>query len=252
MDDLTPKLVITLDGVRHREVELTGDSFTVGRGSSSFTPDLALDDEGSWISRRHCVFTQAWGSWWIEDCGSRNGTFIRNGDSLRRLGEKTQLSSDDVVCITADADDSGPTSTWEMRLMDPSATRTLDASPTRAHAPPVERACVRWEPDVMRLEVLGAGEPRVVELRKQGYDLIAYMAARNAANDGSPVVCTVDELLEAVWGDPDGWDKYRPPTADNLRDLVLSVRRAIEPDSAAPTILENQRGVGYRLHTAPA
>lgn len=103
----------------------------------------------------------------------------------------------------------------------------------------------------MQVEVLGDGKPRIVELRKQGYDLIAHMAARNAENDGDPVVCLTDDLLEAVWGDRDGWDRYRPPTADNLRDLVLSVRKAIEPDASPPAILENQRGVGYKLRTAP-
>ncbi len=251
MQDLKPMLEVSRDGTTPRKIVLTGDAFTVGRGSATFTPDLVLEDPSSWISRRHCIFTQAWGSWWIEDCGSRNGTFVRNGSDLRRLTEKTQLSSGDIVCITADADESGPTSTWELRLVDPSATQTIGGSLTRAHVPPVTEPCVRWDSDAMRVEVFGDGEPRVVELRKQGYDLIAYMAARNAEGSGEPVVCTIDELLEAVWGDPDEWDKYRPPTADNLRDLVLSVRKAIEPDASPPAILENQRGVGYKLHTAP-
>ena len=76
------------------------------------------------------------------------------------------------------------------------------------------------------------------------------MAGRNSGS-GDPVVCTTDELLEAVWGDREDWDRYRPPTPDNLRDLVLSVRKPIEPDASPPAILENQRGVGYKLHTAP-
>jgi len=42
-----------------------------------------------------------------------------------------------------------------------------------------------------------------------------------------------------------------PPTPDNVGDLVLSVRKAIEPDASTLAILENQRGVGYKLHTAP-
>ena len=252
MEEPIPKLDIRLDGNPDRVVELTDESFTVGRNSSSYTPDIGLDDPESWISRRHCIFTQEWGSWWVEDCDSRNGTFIRNGENLTRVSEKTQLSRGDVVCITADADESGPTSSWEMRVIDPSATQTIDGSLTAAHVPPVDRPCVRWDADAMRVEVLGDGEPRVVELRKQGYDLIGHMSDRNADNGGDPVVCTVEELLEAVWGDSEEWDKYRPPTPDNLRDLVLSVRKAIEPDASPPAILENQRGVGYKLHTAPS
>lgn len=251
MDQLRPKLEIRLDGGDPREVALAAETVTVGRGSSNFTPDLVLEDPSSWISRRHCIFTQAWGSWWIEDCGSRNGTFIRNGADLKRLTEKTQLSSGDIVCITADADENGPTSAWEIRLVDPSATRTIDGSLTGGHPPAVREPCVHWDADAMQVEVRGDGEPRLVELRKQGYDLIAHMAGRNSESGGDPVVCTIDELLEAVWGDREEWDRYRPPTPDNLRDLVLSVRKAIEPDVSPPAILENQRGVGYKLHTAP-
>ena len=248
----TLKLEVCLDGEPQQEVLLTDETLTVGRGSSTFTPDVVLADPASWISRRHCLFSQEWGSWWVEDSGSRNGTFIRNGDDLTRLTERTQLSGGDVVCITADADQNGPTSTWELRLIDPSATQTLQASMTATHVPAVEGPCVRWDADAMRLEVLGDGPPRQVELRKQGYELIAHMVARNDENDSDPVVCSVDELLEAVWGERASWDKYRPPTPDNLRDLVMAVRKAIEPDASPPAILENQRGVGYKLHTAPA
>jgi len=65
----------------------------------------------------------------------------------------------------------------------------------------------------MPVDVLGDGDSRIVEVRKQGYDLIAYMAARNADGSGGPVVSTTDELLEAVWGERHAWDKYRPPYA---------------------------------------
>ena len=119
--DLRPRLDVRLDGAGVDVVSLETDSFTVGRSSSGFVPDLVLDDPHSWISRRHCVFTQEWGSWWVEDCGSRNGTFLRRQGTLTRLTEKTQLSSGDVVCISADADESGPTSTWELHLVDPSS-----------------------------------------------------------------------------------------------------------------------------------
>ena len=60
-----------------------------------------------------------------------------------------------------------------------------------------------------------------------------------------------DEILEGVWGDPDGWDRYHPPTADNVRDLVADFRRRAEPNPRRPVLLENIRGVGYRLHTGP-
>ncbi len=252
MDEANTILEVCRDGKLDSEVVLEGETFSIGRGSSTFDPDLSLDDPHSWISRRHCVISQALGTWWIEDCGSRNGTFIRNGDSLTRLKNKTQLSGSDVICITADADETGPTSTWELRVIDPSATVTLDVSLTSNLAPVADEPAVRWDAEAMTLTILGRGCERTVELRKQGQDLVAHMASRNADHEGDPVVCSVEELLVAVWGEPDSWDKYHPPTPENLRDLILAVRKAIEPNSGSPQILQNQRGVGYKLRTVPA
>ena len=77
------------------------------------------------------------------------------------------------------------------------------------------------------------------------------MASANASNGGGAVVCSVDDLMEGIWGPQAEWDRYRPPTPDNLRGLVSAVRKEIEPDVRKPQILENLRGVGYRLHTSP-
>ncbi len=242
--DVAASLNVRRDGSLLEQLTLDVTTVTVGRASQSFTPDVALEDLDALVSRRHCVFTQHWGSWWVEDTSSRNGTFLNRGGTLIPLNERTQLGKDDLVCIVAARDESGPTSYWELTLVDPSATQTL-GGPGRLK-PSAGRPCVRWDPTSHRLEVLSDGTPRVVELRKQGYTLVDHMVSRNNAASET-VVCNTGELLEAVWGPPDTWDKYRPPTVENLRDLVLAVRKALEPDPKNPKILTNQRGSGYRL-----
>jgi DNA-binding winged helix-turn-helix (wHTH) protein len=72
------------------------------------------------------------------------------------------------------------------------------------------------------------------------------MASRNAANSGTPVTCNHDELIAAVWGEPDSWDRSKVYTADNLRDLVFELRKRLRPHD---DLIETIPGLGYLLHT---
>lgn len=68
-----------------------GDSRTVGKGELS---SIRLDDD-SLVSRAHARLTLERGTLWIEDLGSRNGTFI-NGKMIEkktmiRIGDKVTL-----------------------------------------------------------------------------------------------------------------------------------------------------------------
>jgi DNA-binding winged helix-turn-helix (wHTH) protein len=67
------------------------------------------------------------------------------------------------------------------------------------------------------------------------------MAERNAGA-GAAVLCTHEELMAAVWRD-------EPlHTREELAKLVWELRRTLEPFGAAH-LLENERGLGYRLRT---
>lgn len=235
-----------------REVALAQDSLVVGRRTDTFEPDLVLDDPDSLISRRHFVLDRQFGSWWLDDPGSHNGTFLRRRGELVRVTERTNIGDGDVICVAGTRADGDEPGYWELRLVDPSATATFAhrALSVDEFEVPITPH-VSWDPQTYRLDVVTPDGRRSVELRKQGYLLIAHMAAANAAGDGFAVVCSVDDLMQAIWGPPDEWDRYRPPTPDNLRDLVSAVRREIEPDPGSPLILENLRGVGYRLNTSP-
>ena len=67
------------------------------------------------------------------------------------------------------------------------------------------------------------------------------MVERNAAAGGVPVLCTHDELMGAVWADEP------MHTREELAKLVWELRKKLEPFDAG-RLIENERGLGYRLH----
>src|SRR2546430_15213315 len=67
------------------------------------------------------------------------------------------------------------------------------------------------------------------------------MVERNAAGGGAPALCTHDELMRAVWADEP------MHTREELAKLVWELRKRLEPFDAAG-LIENERGLGYRLH----
>lgn len=68
----------------------TDFELVVGRGVGS---DILVQESG--VSRRHAVFSCEGGSYWIQDAGSRLGTF-KNG---RKLGSKEAIAPEDRVSI---------------------------------------------------------------------------------------------------------------------------------------------------------
>lgn len=65
------------DNVKGKRLEMRGDSFLVGRGSTS---DIQLEDPQ--VSREHARLSYAEGQLRLEDLGSTHGTFV-NGDPIK-------------------------------------------------------------------------------------------------------------------------------------------------------------------------
>jgi ABC transport system ATP-binding/permease protein len=65
---VAPELVVTIDGTDRR---LQAASYRVGRDPEA---DFVLTDRR--VSWRHAVLRAEGGTWFVEDCGSRNGTFV--------------------------------------------------------------------------------------------------------------------------------------------------------------------------------
>ncbi|HEU0203615.1 MAG TPA: FHA domain-containing protein [Burkholderiaceae bacterium] len=84
-----PRLVLSLDGVVLREVNLTKDRTTVGRRSHN---DLVIDNLA--VSGEHAVVFASGSDVYLEDLGSTNGTTV-NGQPIK----KHLLQSGDVIEI---------------------------------------------------------------------------------------------------------------------------------------------------------
>ena len=71
-------------------IPLGSTQIVIGRSPSS---TLVLEDE--YASSQHARLTPADGRWWIEDLGSRNGTFVDD----ERLTSPRELNVGDIVRI---------------------------------------------------------------------------------------------------------------------------------------------------------
>ncbi|MBQ7334779.1 MAG: winged helix-turn-helix domain-containing protein, partial [Clostridia bacterium] len=88
--------------------------------------------------------------------------------------------------------------------------------------------------DSSKYLVMKGGEP--IELSKNDYDLLAFLAA----NIGRAY--SREELLEEIWG----YENYYGDTR-NVDVTVCRLRNKIEDDPSKPEYLMTKRGVGYYL-----
>ena len=82
-----PKMIVSIDGVVIKEVQLTKDRTTLGRRPYN---DVVIDNLA--ISGEHAVFQMAGNDVFIEDLNSTNGTYV-NG----KAAKKQQLNNGDTV-----------------------------------------------------------------------------------------------------------------------------------------------------------
>jgi len=89
-------LVIERGGTPGTEFHLTNDESTIGRwdADNGIFPDVDLDthDDDAKVSRRHARIRRNNGSYFIEDLGSTNGTYVNRGRRL--LPGNTQILND--------------------------------------------------------------------------------------------------------------------------------------------------------------
>ena len=82
-----PKLIVSIDGVVVKEVQLTKDRSTIGRRPYN---DVVIDNLA--VSGEHAVIQMAAGVATLEDLGSTNGTYV-NGKSVKQQS----LVDEDVI-----------------------------------------------------------------------------------------------------------------------------------------------------------
>jgi DNA-binding winged helix-turn-helix (wHTH) protein len=225
-----------------RSIDLGPERLTVGRlhdlNDVALEPDLQL-----LVTRQvHCVIERGEdGGWYVADNGSVNGTFVRRErtGAMEQVEGRVLLTDGDAVCILGALTETGEPRYWTLTLKDPLRTRPISALVARA-------PCLLYDwPQAKLYRVEAGARQEITNLRPQEHKLVRYMAQRNHANGGVPVLCSYDELISAVWGDE------AMHTQDEVTHLVWGLRGKIEADRNNPRLLETERGLGYRLRTCP-
>lgn len=84
-----PKILLKFEAAAIREIMLDKPSFTMGRKADN---DIVLDHAA--VSGHHCKIYSSGNTWFVEDTGSTNGTFV-NGKKVLKAG----LKHNDVVTV---------------------------------------------------------------------------------------------------------------------------------------------------------
>jgi len=94
-------LVIERGGAVGTEFGVSGDEATIGRwdADNGIFPDIDLDahDDDAKVSRRHARISRNNGSYFIEDLGSTNGTYINRGRRLLPGNIQILKDGDEVI-----------------------------------------------------------------------------------------------------------------------------------------------------------
>ena len=137
------------DGRERRALLLDGDRLIVGSAPES---DVVVGDAS--VSRIHAMLHQLNGRWFIEDCGSRNGTAV-NGQQLTSLqplrpNDEVRLGRARLVFCGQPSAGGNPTDAVIERPPSPLVStmcwsRCVDRWPTAMSSPSRQR-CGRWRP----------------------------------------------------------------------------------------------------------
>ena len=230
-----PYLVVCAPDGRRSDIPLAAERITIGRLPE--LNDIALQpDPQKLITRQvHCLIERDGGGWWVVDNGSVNGTFLQHGPDFKMVLGRAPLTDGDHIKILGEFNENDEPVYWQLGFIDPLKTQVVGVVR--------RRVCLEYDWIQAKLLLVEGAQRTPIRLRPQEHKLIRYMAQRNEANGGVPVLCTHDELLTAVWGDR----THQSP--ESLNHLIWEIRRKIPHDENATKFLEAERAMGYRLRS---
>jgi DNA-binding response OmpR family regulator len=207
---------------------------TVGRNEDN---DLVLADRHKMVSRLQFTLEYGNGRWWIADEGSANGTFVRKHNSNSeldvRMEEAVPLRNGDEILVLGKWTESDQPMFWHLIFCD------LDETiPVKKMKLPAD---LEYNLDRQQLFQVTRQERNEVKLSNQERSLIHHMALKNSENNGQPILCIYQDLIQAIWGD--SFERSN----DDVTHLVWIIRRKIEVDSGEPRFLKTIKGKGYLL-----
>lgn len=197
-----PKMIVSIDGVVIKEVQLTKDRTTLGRRPYN---DIVIDNLA--VSGEHAVMQMSGADVHLEDLNSTNGTYV-NGKAIK----KQQLQHGDTVEIgkykIKFVHDGAADNHEKTMVINAGA---MVAPPSAPVAPPVGKAAIK----VMSGAAAGREVPLVKVVTTIGKPGVA-VAAITRRPHGYVVALVEGAIKPTVNGDPIGTD------AVNLRhgDLI--------------------------------
>lgn len=211
MQERVPQLIVQGGPEKGREIPLTQELLTIGRLQGS---DVVIDDRLA--SRRHAEIERRHGQYVVNDCGSRNGTFV-NG---QRISEPHMLRDGDEIQIGLG---------FKALYVDPEATRAL-----RTDVIVLGRGL---EIDRERREVWVKGKKLTPPVSKAQFRLLALLYEKPGR------VYSRDEIVGAVWPQ----NAIEGVSDETIDALVGRLRRriaAVDPDHR---YIVTVRGHGFKL-----
>ena len=232
---------ITQDTIHLKELlQQKQDKKQINIGRLS-TNDIVLPDPQKNVSKRHCFLKFDDYAWWIVDRKSTNGTFVLRQDQDPidvRLEPDCQLSliNGDTILIPCKFELDKPYY-WEFVFSDPDVTTNLEDGfnffqPT---------AKLGYSLSQEKLFNLTHNNKEEIKLSPKQRKFIHYMVFQNQENNNQPIVCSYEELIEAIWEDKFNHSK------NDVTLLAWHIRQKIEADSGEPQFLHTVPGRGFLL-----
>lgn len=210
---------------------------SIGRISNN---DIVLPDPQKNISKKHCFLKFYDYDWRIVDKRSTNGTFVLRQDQKPidvRLEPDCQLSliNGDTILIPYKFEQD-KLYYWKFMFYDPEVTNVEDNfncfQPT---------AKLGYSLSQEKLFNLTPNSKEEIKLSPKQRKFIHYMVFQNQENNNQPIVCSYEELIEAIWSDTFNHSK------NDVTLLAWHIRQKIEADSGEPQFLHTVSGRGFLL-----
>ena len=189
-----PKMIVSIDGVVIKEVQLTKDRTTLGRRPYN---DIVIDNLA--VSGEHAVLQMLGNEVYLEDLNSTNGTYVNGKAAKKQMlqnGDEVEVGKYKIKFVTEAADDN-----FEKTMMFKANPASLAALPITP-PPPMEQASLRALIKVLSGAATGRevpltkvvttiGKPGVavaaITRRQHGFVVYHVEGGGNPTLNGSPI-----------------------------------------------------------------
>lgn len=234
---LLPYLEITSPDGTLDTVQLQKIRYTLGQFPN--VNDVCVADH--LVTRlEHCVIERHREGWMVIDTRSTNGTLLVRegfqGQTLRLAVQQQEqqralLEPGDLI-ILAESD-------WVVQFQDPNPTPKTGLGGE-------EGAPIQFVYNLSRQSLYrkrGSDPMQELTLRPKARVMVAYMAQCNWDNGQQPIVCTYEELIQAIWP-----EKPYKMIAGDVNGLAREIRKEFNVYRGdGPKLLETRKNLGYIL-----